>query len=211
MKTYDRSDPESDAVRSHPWTAATADPNSRYRDFKANPALIRTSLEDFLPFAAWPAIDTFYSLLEWLNGADSIFESNDCAFQGPCANSTPEFPRALEVTGRLMVLWRTLALNLSRANTEWFKAALHHYLNQIDPELEYGVVGISVYRVNYLALTLPDEPNVGFQLMVSFWSWGDTEEEVMANLDRTVRNIWEALRAVVRDATVFIRSQPPGV
>jgi hypothetical protein len=41
---------------------------------------------------------------------------------------------------------------------------------------------------------------LGFQLMLSFWSWGDTEAEVMGNLDRTVQNIWEALRAVVREA-----------
>ena len=50
------------------------------------------------------------------------------------------------------------------------------------------------------ALPLPDEQQFGFQLMLSFWSWGDTEEEAMGNLDRTVQNIWEALRAVVREA-----------
>lgn len=206
MKTYDRSDPEPDAVRAHPWTVATADPNSRYLDFKENPALIRTSLEDFLPWSAWPAIDTFYSLLEWLNGANSILESNDCAFEGPCTNCTSRVPKVLEATGRLMILWRTLPLNLSRANTEWIKGTIHNYLNQIDPELEYGAVGITVYQVKYVALPIPEEQQFGFQLMLSFWSWGDTEEEVMANLNRTVRNIWEALRAVVRDVEEFMRS-----
>jgi hypothetical protein len=210
MKTYDHSDPDFDTVRAHPWTVATADPKNRYRDFKENPALIRSSLEDFLPWSAWPAIDTFYSLLEWLNGADSIFESNDCAFEGPCTNCTSRVPKVLEVTGRLMILWRALALNLSRANTEWIQGAIHNSLNQIDPELEYGAVGITVCRVKYVTLPLPDEQKFGFQLMLSFWSWGDTEEEVMANLDRTVENIWEALRAVVGEVKELISSQAPG-
>jgi hypothetical protein len=204
MKTYERSDPGLDTVRAHPWTVATTDPNSRYRDFKENPALIRTSLEDFLPWSAWPAIDTFYGLLEWLNGADSLLESNDCAFEGPCTNRTSQVPKVLEATGRLMILWRTLPLNLSRANTEWTKVAILNYLNQIAPELDYGAVGITVYQVKYVALPIPDERQFGFQLMLSFWSWGDTEEEVMANLNRTVRNIWEALRAVAREVEEFI-------
>jgi hypothetical protein len=211
MNTYDRADPDSDTVRAHPWTVATADPNHRYRDFRANPALIRSSLEDFLPWSTWPAIDTFYSLLEWLNGADSILESNDCAFEGPHTNSTLQFPKALEVTGRLMILWRELPLNLSRANTEWLKGGIHHYLTQIAPALDYGVVGTTVFHVKYVTLPLPDEQQFGFQLMLSFWSWGDTEEEVMGNLHRTIQNIWEALRTVVREAKESISSHrsPP--
>src|SRR5512140_780274 len=98
MKTYDHAGPDPDTVRAHPWTVATLDPSARYMDLKANPALIRLSLEDFLPFSRWPAIDTFYSLLEWLNGPESTLESNDCAFEGPCANPTHGVPKAIEVT-----------------------------------------------------------------------------------------------------------------
>src|SRR5512141_2167738 len=121
MKTYERADPQAGPARSHPWAGSSVDPGSRYFDLKKNPELIRTALEDFRPWSAWPAVETFYRLLEWLNGPDSILESNDCAFAGPCANETAQFPKALEATGRLMILWRELPLNLAPGPTEWLK------------------------------------------------------------------------------------------
>jgi hypothetical protein len=211
MKTYEYSGPDFDIVRAHPWTVANANSSNRYWDLKKNPALIRSSLEDFRPWSAWPGIDTFYRLLEWLNGADSILESNDCAFEGPRTNSTSQFRKGLEATGRLMILWRQLPLNLSRANTERLKEAIHHYLTQIDLELVYGAVGITVCQVKFVTLPLPEAQQLGVQLMLSFWAWGDTDEEVMGNLDRTFQNIWEALRAVEGEVKASTSSQVPGV
>jgi hypothetical protein len=46
--------------------------------------------------------------------------------------------------------------------------------------------------------------------MLSFWAWGDTDEEVMGNLDRTFQNIWEALRAVEGEVKASTSSQVPG-
>jgi hypothetical protein len=40
-------------------------------------------LEDFKPWARYSAIPRFYELLAWLNGDDSIFESNDCGLRPP--------------------------------------------------------------------------------------------------------------------------------
>jgi hypothetical protein len=210
MKTYDYAGPDPHAVRSHPWTVAAENPAARYLDLRADPALIRTSLEDFLPWSDWPAVDTFYSLLEWLNGAGSTLESNDCAFVGPSENPTDGVPKALEATGRLMILWRKLPLNLSRENVEWLRIALHRSLNETDPGLEYGVVGISVCRVRFVRLPVSGRKNLGLQLMLSFWAWGDTDEEVMANLARVFRNLWDALRAAVTDAEGVIGRRPRG-
>jgi hypothetical protein len=198
MNTYDHSQVESDTIRAHPWTVATSDASSRYHDFKSNPGLIRTALEDFAPWSAWPAIDTFYALVEWINGPDVALESNDCAFEGPCANSTAGFAKTLQATGRLMVLWRELALNLDVANTDRLRLGLHRALNEIDRELEFGVVGITVQRVQYLAVPSPEERQMGFQLILSFWAWGDTEAEVMGNLDRTLDGLWQSLRIVTQ-------------
>ncbi len=200
MRTYDQSDPEPGSIRSHPWTVATADSHSRYRDFKESPALVRACLEDFLPWSEWPAVQRFYGIVEWINGPDSILESNDCAFDGPSANSTPQFAKALEATGRLMVLWRSLPLNLIRANSDWLKGVLHRQLNESDSELEYGVVGITVFPVRYITLPPGDQQQLGFQLILSFWAWGDDEEDVMTNLERTVSGIGAALHAVAREA-----------
>lgn len=204
MKTFDFTGADPDDVRSHPWTVATDDPACRYYDLKARPALIRTSLEDFLPWSDRPAIETFYELVEWLNGSESILESNDCAFQGPSVNLTAGFPKALEATGRLMILWRELPINLSRANIEWLRAGLHRFLNETDRELEHGAVGMTIFRVRFLALPESDDRNLGFQLMLSFWSWGDSDDEVMTNLARTIRNLSDALRAVAKKAGLIL-------
>lgn len=206
MKTYDYSASFDGPMRSHPWQGASADPASRYFDLRKNPALIRTSLEDLLPWSAWPAIETFYGLLEWINGADSILESNDCAFSGPSANETPQFPQALESTGRLMILWQHLPSNLSEERAEWLKGALHQSLNEMDESFELGVIGMTLFPTRYVTLPLPEKRQRGFQLILSFWCWGDTEEEVMENLDRTLRNMWRALREVDREVQKSART-----
>ena len=199
MKTYDHDGPDFPVVRSHPWTLSEGNPSHRYVDFKRTPALVRSSLEDFLPWAAWPCVETFYGLVEWINGPDSSLESNDCAFEGPRPNPTAGIPEALEATGRLMILWRRLPLNLSRGNTEALKGAIHRHLNRLDPGLVQAAVGITVCRVRYVSLPPPARRQAGTQLLLTFWAWGDTEPETMDNLDRTFRALREALGAVVRE------------
>lgn len=196
MRTYDQSDPEPGSARSHPWTVASGDSQFHYVDFKHSPALVRTSLEDFLPWSQWPAVQRFYEIVEWINGCDSVLESNDCAFNAPSANSTPQFAKDFEASGRLMVLWRDLPLNLIRGNSDWLRGVLHQHLNENDADLEFGVVGITVFPVRYITLPLGDLEQLGFQLILSWWAWGDDEEEVMRNLDRVVAGIGGALRAV---------------
>ncbi|MFA6955543.1 MAG: hypothetical protein WC538_06685 [Thermoanaerobaculia bacterium] len=200
MKTYDYAGPDSQLLRAHPWTVSTGDPAGRYYDLRAEPGLIRTSLEDFLPWSAWPAVETFYQLLEWLNGADSTLETNDCALQGPAPNATAASPRALEVTGRLMILWRSLPMNLPRANVEWLRMGIHRHLSTIDLEFSDGAVGITICRVRFRGIRGPERRKAGFQLMLSFWAWGDAVEDSMANLARCLRNLGDALRAVEREA-----------
>jgi len=210
VKTYDHSGPAFATLRVHPWTVAQGNPGCRYRDFKETPALVRSSLEDFLPWAAWPCVDTFYRLVEWLNGPDSILESNDCAFEGPQTNPTPRVAKDLEATGRLMILWRQLPRNLSRAGTEALKGAIHRHLAGLDTGLVHAAVGITVCPVRYVTLPLPEARQAGTQLMLSFWAWGDTDEEVMGNLDRTFQGLREALGAAAREVgDSFRRVGPP--
>jgi len=210
VKTYDHAGADSGDVRAHPWTVATGDAAFRYHDLKATPALIRTALEDFVPWSDWPAIDTFYELLEWLNGSESMLESNDCAFEGPNSNVTAGIARALEATGRVMILWRELPLNLLRANLDWLRGGIHRSLNESDREFELGAVGITVCRVRFLGLPDAGDRNLGFQLMLSFWSWGDSDDEVMANLARTIRNLSNALRAVEKEAEGLLGTHARG-
>src|SRR4030095_14964689 len=133
MQSYKHSDPDADKSRTHPWTVAESDATQRYYDFKSDPALIRIQLEDFLGVSDWCDIQTFYSLLEWLNGPNSTLESNDCAFKPPRDNKNPRFKKSLECTGRIIILYRLLHLNTHKASIEWLEDATHHYLGQIDP------------------------------------------------------------------------------
>jgi hypothetical protein len=185
-------------ARSHPWTDAVASSAFRYYDLKSSPALIRTSLEDFLPWSRYPAVERFYALLEWLNGATSPLESNDCEFTAPHPNGNPRFRKSLECSGRVMVLFRDLRRNLSPHDLPALTEALHHALAPADPRFEFGVVGTTLVPVRYVTLPGPEDARLGSQLMLSFWAWGDTETECMANLCRLTENLSRALRDVAK-------------
>jgi hypothetical protein len=183
-------------ARSHPWTDATSCADYRYVDLKAEPSRIRTSLEDFVPWSHYGAIDDFYALVEWVNGAGSRLESNDCAFTGPHANESPSFAKALQCSGRIMVLFSALTENLSRPAIVSLKNSLHRRLGGIDPSFAWGMIGTTILPVRYVTLAGPEERQLGHQLMISFWAWGAGEEELMTNLGRVVRNLSEGLRVV---------------
>ena len=182
--------------RSHPWTDAVSSSACRYYDLKATPSLIRTSLEDFLPWSHHAAISEFYSLLEWLNGSDSALESNDCAFTAPGESENPQIRKALQCSGRVMVMHRALAQNVVLERVKELKMRLHQHLAPLDPELEFGIVGTTIVPVRYVTLPGPPDARLGHQLMISFWAWGSSEAEVMTNLGRVVTNLFCALRAV---------------
>ena len=193
MKTYKRETCALETPRAHPWTDAASNSGSRYHDFKAEPQLVRTSLEDFTPWSDGEAVGTFYLLLEWLNAPDGALESNDCEFTGPHDNPSPQFRKAQECSGRLMILYRDLPLNLSYSHVDWLEGTAHRHLARIDPEFEWGAVGTTIMRTQYVGLPVPDEDQMGYQLMLSFWAWGDTEAETMAHLDRLFGNLSRAL------------------
>lgn len=179
--------------RSHPWIDSASDPECRYYDLTGNPALIRTALEDFRPWSSHAAIDGFYTLLEELNQPGSVFESNDCAFTGPHDNDQPTHPGALQCSGRVMVLFRDLRQNTANGRVERLKDQLHHRLADLDPDFSGGMIGTTLVPVRYLALTDGDA-QLGWQLMISFWAWGDTVTDNMAMLDRLFGNLALALR-----------------
>lgn len=196
MKTFEHHEEESAVIRTHPWTVALSNQDHRYYDFKTEPGLIRTSLEDFIPFSNWPAIANFYELLEWINAPDSILESNDCGMHGPRKNGSRNFSKALECTARLMVLYRYLPNNTIAGAVKWLADALRHYLVPIDTSFEWGVVGTTLRPTQYVTLPVPEDQQIGSLVMLTFWAWGDTEDEVMENFGRTVSNTRMALEGV---------------
>ncbi|HWE03015.1 MAG TPA: hypothetical protein VG326_11460 [Tepidisphaeraceae bacterium] len=191
-------DHTSDVVRDHPWTTSETDPASRFHDFREKPELIRTALEDFIPFGAWPAIDRFYRLVEWLNGADSTLESNDCGFRGPRPNDNARFAGALKCSGRLMLFYRGLRQNLHEPACQWLSDSIAQCLWQTDAGFVGAAIGISRLPTRFVELPLDDsgdeESRIGWILMISFWAFGDADEQVFGNLDRLFVNLTAAMR-----------------
>jgi hypothetical protein len=64
-------------------------------------------------WATYPATETFYRLLEWLNGSESVLESNDSAFSGATATTSTQPSKRLQCSGRLILLYRNVILNTS--------------------------------------------------------------------------------------------------
>ncbi len=196
MKTCEYNGDPFEQARSHPWTDATANSAFRYYDLRASPALIRTSLEDFVPWSKYGAVERFYLLLEWLNGATSLLESNDCEFTSPHANENDQGGQAYECSGRLMVLFRELPRNLAPADLPALTLAFHHALAPLDPDFEHGMVGTTLLPVRYLSLPGSAGTRLGSQLMLSFWAWGESHDETMASFERLMVNLTQALRRI---------------
>jgi hypothetical protein len=186
--------------RSHPWVGAASDKKSRYYDLTTSPALIRSALEDFVPWARYAAVDAFYGLLERVNHEKSRLVSNDCAFTGPHPSKSTSSQKALECSGRVMVLFRDLARNTVDGQIEALKNELHVALGKLDPNFRSGVVGTTIVPVRYLALSTVSDQDLGVQLMISFWAWGNSEQETMQNLSRLLRNLISALRKLCSPA-----------
>jgi hypothetical protein len=193
MKTCEYAGAPFEEARSHPWTDATGNPNYRYYDLTAAPEHIRHSLEDFHPYRHYAAIEDFYVLLESLNRRNSAFESNDCAFSGPQVNDQPTIPKAFQCSGRVMLLFRALERNTVPGCVEQLKNQLHGELAPVDRNFEWGVIGTTLVPVRYLALAAHGDNQLGCQLMICFWAWGDTEADTMTNLQRLFKNLSRAL------------------
>jgi hypothetical protein len=196
MKTCEYAGGVFPELRSHPWRESTTDLAAHYYDFTASPQLIRSVLEDFVPWKRYGAIERFYGLLERLNHVRSAFETNDCEFTGPCGNAEPEIPKALGCSGRLMLLFRALEQNTVETSVASLRHALHTNLAELDEAFAWGLVGTTLVPTRYLALPEPSDRQLGTQLMISFWAWGDSEADTMLNLDRLFINLARALRNV---------------
>ncbi len=200
MKTYEYAGDPFDEPRSHPWLGAVESPGAQYYDLTKTPAHIRSSLEDFLPWSRFAGVQSFYQLLEQLNHPKSALESNDCAFTGPHANEDMTIPKALQCCGRVMVLFRALERNTDAGRVTWLKDELHVELSELDSAFQWGALGTTRIPVRYLALPEADGQQLGSQLMISFWAWGDQEADTMQNLARVMKNLTRALRRVSASA-----------
>jgi hypothetical protein len=194
-------EPEEDARlsrlgRRHPYEGAEADSGAKYYDFRQHPELIETSLEDFLPFAHFPAIQRFYGMLGWTNGPTSRLETNDCLLSAPAANLSSELRATHQICGRLMVIFRDYVLNVHEPAISWFGRTMETRLRTKDTGFVLGAVGYSRQPTLFLKLADQNEPAEGYSVVLRFWAWGIGIEDSFRNLDRVFRNLEDGLRYV---------------
>lgn len=164
-------------ARAHPWAVANYDQSCRYVNFRNAPHEIETSLEDFRRWEGQhhATVQRFYDLLRWLNGPDSHFETNDCAFT-LALNTDPLRPYKVQVSGRLMLFASAMGLTCAPGFIDWLIDAFGFYLSRVE-SLEAGAVGISKAGCFYKAVG-----REAHELVLYFWAWGDSDEAAMEKL-----------------------------
>jgi len=185
--------------RTHPWTIAGYDANCSYIDFREEPERIVSSLEDFQEWAEYAATQRFYDLIRWLNGADSLFETNDTAFSIE-PNCTPDQPYKLQASGRLMLFPSDMRLTCATGFAEWMMARFHFHLAQIQPPLAAAAVGISRAPCLFKSANAK-----GDEVVLYFWAWGNTNDTTMSILDKVFDRLRMAAEKVNDDVRESLR------
>jgi hypothetical protein len=189
---YDREQPPG---RNHPWTFAVANPEEKYVDFKAHLDHIPLVLPDFRRWSHYPAIQRFYSLLTWLNGAESIFESTDCGLRPPRQDTVPPAPIKYAFEGepivmhaRLTIIFRNLTWNTSVATVDRLKTAIHDVLRDNVPNIP------AVVKIGEWAHFFTEISKEGRAITLLCWAWGQDEAMSMAQLSTTFDVVHGCLR-----------------
>ena len=180
--------------RYHPWTQSHTNSNWAYRDFKAQLELIETALEDFVPFADKPAVVAFYALMRWLNGPESIFETNDCGLRPPRVDREPPHVITLRepivMHSRLTVLFRDLRKNCTPQDIEWLRVSLGQGLTAAAPNFP-AVVKVGLWPHLFSGIGCE-----GHVIHLTIWAWGETQAVAMDNLKLTYEAIERCLRSL---------------
>lgn len=183
-----------------PYLGTELDEDGAYFDFVSDPLLIPTSLEDFRPYGEKPAVKRFYSLIEWLNGPESVLETTDCLLRPPGENKTLHLGKgaALQIIGRLVFIYRDHSRNVCEIDIARLSDAFETTMRRTDTGWDMGACGYALYHSHFSKLG--DEPDIdktiGAEVCVRYWVWGNDEAECFDNLDRLYGNLDQALRQV---------------
>jgi len=184
-------------VRSHPWTSMTTDETSIYMDFKKNPKLIRSSLEDFQPFKKWSFVDTFYSLVEWLNSSSSLLESNDCTFNIAEENPDKQYLYAKKCSVRLMILFRDIEENCQQRSIDWLIQNILQCVAGSKLGFRAGAICLSESATCYLALgDQVDTGGMGQQVVLTFFAYGKNERRCYESMQQVISHAHHCLKTV---------------
>ena len=211
MRTY-FDDYRNEPIRMQPYSTSNHKSPGQYYNLKDEPEKIRTHLEEFFPHSEYQSVQKFYDLLEWLNGEDSIYETNDCRLEDLAENKQRDIADYDFVrTGSLSWFFRDLNLNLSKDSAFWsnlyqtnqinadgfrftpsdyqkkFMDAMHLQWLGIERENVFDCIAIAPYNTYYENAEVDHSLRHGCQIAHRFWVWGDSDEEIFERFSHTVR------------------------
>lgn len=180
--------------RTHPWTVGATD-SARYYDFKKHPELIREALEDFRQLDGDAAGEAFYRLVEWLNGEDSLFESNDCLLR----RSSPANPAvgARSWRGHVTIFFRDVRLNAESAPVNWLRHRVETLFRLVDPSFSDGRLDFAFWPTLF---SYSPGPIMGHALHLRFEADGRCDTAALKALARSFTNIFSVVVDISREA-----------
>lgn len=197
MDAFTSNQTDKTELRSHPWTSMESDKSSIYVDFKKTPTLIRSSLEDFQPFNKWAFVDTFYSLVEWINSSSSLLESNDCTFNAAEENDDEQYPYANKCSARLMILFRDIPENCQQRSIDWLMQNILQSVVSTKLGFRAGAICLSQSATCYLALgDQTDTGGIGNQVVLTFFAYGKNERRCYENMQQVFSHAHRCLKDV---------------
>jgi hypothetical protein len=202
-------DNPSAAPRPHPYEGSEHDPRASYYNFREHPELIPSALETFVPWQGYKAVQDFYRFLAWVNGSDSILESNDSGI----TQIQPSYRMRGELSqfGRVMLLQRSLINNLSVHKNGFLLQRFLHHLSNLEPQFSMGECEVTLAWMYVKALPGPDRTDVqeeaehylrgvrprpgdklGEQVQINWRAFGSYQESVMKNLETVIAVLYQA-------------------
>jgi len=174
-------------LRSHPWTSMVSDDANIYIDFKKQPKLIRSALEDLIPFKKYGFVESFYALIEWVNSPRSLLESNDCVFNTAEDNPDQQYPYAKKCSARLMILFRDIPENCQAKSIDWLMQSILLHVSTTKPGFKAGAICLSQSPTCYLALgSTPDTGGMGHQVTLTFFAYGKNDRRCYDNMQEVL-------------------------
>lgn len=188
--------------RTQPWgvTVGHEYKEGRYYNFRESPELITTHLEDFVEHSDQEAVQIFYSLIRWINGNDSIFESTDCLLSGSPEESPDAalFRCSHTTKGRFEFFMRQTELNANKDSIQWVYDKLSIYLQVERPEFRKGTFRIAPLITDYI--TTDGDKLTGYRFCVYFYAYGNGVMDTWGSLLSMFECLMKATKRVNAEA-----------
>lgn len=205
MRAYFESELQED-IRMQPWGIASYDKRGKYYDFKKHPKLIRTVLEDFKSYEKYESVDLFYALIDFLNGPDSAFETNDTRLKVNRQNHDGDrIDKKFVLSNDISVFFRDLKLNLAgETGSSYLNWLIEDVIREFDlrPTPHYGLIKLYLMPTQFTHAPVSQAAQYGHSVIYKIVTWGDCEEEQFENHKLVLQQLLSYFRELKPPANV---------